>query len=248
MGLEQISPDQVIYWQWGWLEFNATIAFTWLVGALIVFGSWWGTRKIESSLTISRWQHLLEIIVEATLAQIREVVPRNPERYLPFVGTLFIFIAVSNVLSIVPFFAPPMGSLSTTAGLALCVLIAVPVFGIWDQGLLGYLRLYIQPSPMMLPFNVIGELSRTLALAVRLFGNMMSGAKIAAILLLVAPLLFPVLTQLLGLLTGLIQAYIFAMLALVYIASATQAHESTVARSTVDMRHPSDDKGVSDHG
>jgi F-type H+-transporting ATPase subunit a len=100
----------------------------------------------------------------------------------------------------------------------------VPVYGIAHQGFLGYLKLYVQPTPLMLPFNVIGELSRTLALAVRLFGNMMSGAKIAAILLTIAPLFFPIVMHALGLLTGLIQAYIFAILALVYIASATQAH------------------------
>ncbi len=240
MGLEQISPDEAIYWQWGWLQLNATILFTWLVGSIIVGGAWLVTRSLKTDFPLSRWQHFLEIVIEAMLGQIREVVPSNPERYLPFIGTLFVFIAVSNLLSIVPYFHAPTASLSTDAALALCVLVAVPLYGIREQGLVGYLKLYIQPSPMMLPFNVIGELSRTLALAVRLFGNMMSGAKIAAILLLVAPLLFPVLTQLLGLLTGLIQAYIFAMLALVYIASATQAHQATTTR--VATREPQDDE------
>ena len=107
------------------------------------------------------------------------------------------------------------------------MLVAVPLYGIANQGLLGYLKLYVQPTPLMLPFNIIGELSRTLALAVRLFGNMMSGAKIAAILLMIAPLFFPILMNALGLLTGIIQAYIFAILALVYIASASRAHSGS---------------------
>lgn len=167
---------------------------------------------------------MLEVIVEGVMGQIREVSQQNPRPYLAFIGTLFLFIVVSNVLAIVPGFQPPTGSLSTTAALALCVFLAVPVFGIRAQGLRGYLRQYIEPTPIMLPFNIIGELSRTLSLAVRLFGNMMSGGLIAAILLTIVPLFFPVIMQALGLLTGVIQAYIFAILAMVYIASATRAH------------------------
>jgi F-type H+-transporting ATPase subunit a len=122
----------------------------------------------------------------------------------------------------VPGYSPPTGSLSTTAALATCVFVAVPLYGIASQGLGGYLRHYIRPTLLMLPFNIIGELSRTLALAVRLYGNMMSGTVIAAILIGFVPLFVPVLMQLLGLLTGMIQAYIFAVLAMVYIASATK--------------------------
>jgi F-type H+-transporting ATPase subunit a len=128
------------------------------------------------------------------------------------------------MLSVIPGFIPPTSSLSTTTGLAICVFAAVFIYGITQQGLLGYFKQYLKPTPFMLPFNVIGELSRTLALAVRLFGNMLSAAKIAAILLAVIPFIFPIIMQVLGLLTGLIQAYIFAILAMVYIASATRAH------------------------
>jgi F-type H+-transporting ATPase subunit a len=156
--------------------------------------------------------------------QIREVGQQDPAPYLAFVGTLFMFIATSNFLAIVPGYLPPTGSLSTTAALALCVFVAVPLYGITSQGFLGYLKNYIQPSVFMLPFNIVGELSRTLALAVRLYGNIMSGTVIGAILLSIVPLFFPVLMQALGLLTGMIQAYIFAVLAMVYIASATRAH------------------------
>jgi F-type H+-transporting ATPase subunit a len=129
------------------------------------------------------------------------------------------------VLAIVPGFRPPTGSLSTTAALALCVFVSVPAYGIADRGLGEYLKGYIRPSAFMLPFNVLGELTRTVALAIRLFGNVMSGSMIAATVLAVAPLFFPIVMSALGLLIGLIQAYIFSILALVFIASATRAHQ-----------------------
>ncbi len=220
----EISPDAIILWESGFFKINATILFTWLIMAILTIGSWLVTRNIKGALEMSRGQNVLEVIVEGVMGQIKEVSQQNPRPYLAFIGTLFLFIVVSNVLAIVPGFQPPTGSLSTTTALALCVFLAVPIFGIRAQGLGGYLRQYIEPTPIMLPFNIIGELSRTLSLAVRLFGNMMSGGLIAAILLTIVPLFFPVIMQALGLLTGVIQAYIFAILAMVYVASATRAH------------------------
>ena len=218
-----ISPDQIVLWQWGSLHINATLAYTWLVMALLTLGSWLVTRRLETGEAISRWQNLLEVLVTGLRDQIRDVSQQEPGTFLPFVGTLFVFIAASNLLSVVPFYLPPTGSLSTTTALALCVLIAVPLYGILHQGPAGYLRHYIRPTPLMLPFNLIGELSRTLALAVRLYGNIMSGTVIVGILLSLTPFFFPIVMQLLGLLTGMIQAYIFAVLAMVYIASASAA-------------------------
>ena len=232
MNIKDLSPDDVVLWQWEFVSLNYTILFTWLVMGLLVLVAWLATRELTSSPRVSRLQNFLEIVVGTLNSQIREVSQQTPERYLPFIGTLFLFIVTCNLLAVVPGFHAPTASLSTTAALALCVLVAVPVYGIAYHGLIGYLKLYMQPTPMMLPFNVIGELSRTLALAVRLFGNMMSGAKIGAILLAVAPLFFPVLMHALGLLTGVIQAYIFAILALVYIASATQAHQRPSSQRT----------------
>jgi F-type H+-transporting ATPase subunit a len=139
---------------------------------------------------------------------------------------------MSNLLSVVPGFQPPTGSLSTTVALAICVFIAVPVFGISQNGLLNYTKNYVDPTPLMLPFNIIGEISRTLALAVRLFGNIMSSTMIAAILLSVMPLFIPIIMQLFGLLTGLVQAYIFAILAAVYIAAGLEVHKSK------QVKHP----------
>jgi F-type H+-transporting ATPase subunit a len=220
-----ISPDTIIIWEWGTITLNATILFTWIVMALLVFTSWLITRKLSADTQLSRGQNLLEVVVIGIREQIQQISGQNPDIYLPFVGTLFIFIATSNFLAIVPGYHPPTGSLSTTAALAACVFIAVPIYGIKQEGPLGYLKHYLQPTPFMLPFHIIGELSRTLSLAVRLFGNVMSDGMIVAILFSIAPLFFPVLMQALGLLTGLIQAYIFAILAIVYIASGMHVQE-----------------------
>ncbi len=228
-----INPDLIIFFEWGWFRLNSTIFFTWLVMLFLTLGSWLITRKLTTAGKLSRWQNLLEVLLTLIKDQIREVSRQEPGPYLPFVGTLFIFIAFSNILAIVPGYTPPTSSLSTTAALAICVFVAVPVFGIAHQGVLRYLKQYLQPTFFMLPFNIIGELSRTMALAVRLYGNMMSGTIIVAILLTITPLIFPVIMQVLGLLTGLIQAYIFAILAMVYIASASKAHQQTEKKGEV---------------
>lgn len=224
-----ITTDEWVFWQsesWPVVRLNATIAFTWLIMGLLSVASWLVTRNLSQGTELSRLQNLLEVLVTGIRDQIRDVSRQDPRQYLPFVGTLFVFIAAANLLSVVPGYQPPTASLSTTAALATCVFVAVPLYGIAAQGVTGYLRHYIRPTLLMLPFNVIGELSRTLALAVRLYGNMMSGTVIAAILVGFVPLFIPVLMQLLGLLTGMIQAYIFAVLAMVYIASATRVHDA----------------------
>lgn len=226
----RISPDNLVLFQWGAISINATILFTWIVMALMVLGSRLVARKLTSETHFSRWQNLMEVLVTGIRDQIREISHQDPGEYLPFVGTLFLFIGVCNLLSIVPGFEPPTGSLSTTAALAVCVFVAVPLYGIGHRGL-SYFTQYVKPSVFMLPFNIMGELSRTLALAVRLFGNVMSGSMIAGILLAIAPLVFPIVMQALGLLTGLIQAYIFAILAMVYIAAATRIQQKDVRNS-----------------
>ena len=226
-----ISPDGIVIWQFNAFTLNATILFTWIVMALLVVGSLLVTHRLSTETRFSHWQNLLEVLVTGIRDQIRDVSHQEPGRYLPFVGTLFIFVVVSNSLSIIPGYQPPTGSLSTTTALAICVFIAVPLYGISEQGGVNYLRHYIQPTVFMLPFNLIGEISRTIALAVRLFGNIMSGTMIAAILLTITPLLFPVIMQALGLLIGIIQAYIFAILAMVYIASATSAYREKELKS-----------------
>src|SRR5271168_3359181 len=221
----RLSPDQLIFWQHGFFKLNGTIVFTWGLMIVLAVGSKLITRKLSVDLKRSRWQNLLEIVVTGIEKQIEEVGLSHPEKYLGFLGTLFLFVAMASLCTVIPGYSPPTGSLSTTAALALCVFVAVPLFGIEDQGMGGYLKSYVQPTVIMLPFNIISELSRTLALAVRLFGNMMSGGMIIAILLIITPFIFPVFMTVLGLLTGMVQAYIFSILAAVYIAAATHTRK-----------------------
>ena len=228
----RLTPDALIFWQYGFFKLNATIVFTWVLMAVLVLGSAFITRRLATGHERSRWQNLLEIVVTGIVGQIEEVGLKQPRRYLGFLGTLFLFIAASTLATVVPGFEPPTASLSTTTALALCVLVAVPLFGISGEGMVAYLKSYVDPTPIMLPFNLISEVSRTLALAVRLFGNMMSGGMIIAILLAITPFVFPVVMTVLGLLTGLVQAYIFTILAAVYIAAATHSSEPQQSPAT----------------
>ncbi|HQG30305.1 MAG TPA: F0F1 ATP synthase subunit A [Deltaproteobacteria bacterium] len=216
----EITPDAVILWQAGWIKLNVTILYTWITMAALTILSWLATRRISSGRSFGQWQNFLEAVVETISGQIRDIANEQPGKYIAFIGTLFLFIAFSNFFMELPGYVPPTSSLSTTAGLAICVFFAVPVYGIANEGFLSYLKQYTKPTPLMLPFNIMGEFTRTLALAVRLFGNIMSETKIAAILLAVIPFFFPVIMQALGLLIGMIQAFIFTVLAMIYIASA----------------------------
>ena len=217
----RLSPDEIIFWQHGFFKLNATIVFTWGLMLVLAVGSKVITRKFSTGLERSRWQNLLEIVVTGIEKQIEEVGLSQPQKYIGFLGTLFLFVAAASLCTVVPGY----GSLSTTAALALCVFVAVPLFGIEEQGVGNYLKSYVKPTFIMLPFNIISEISRTLALAVRLFGNMMSGAMIIGILLTIMPFIFPIIMTALGLLTGMVQAYIFSILAAVYIAAATRVRK-----------------------
>jgi len=225
MSLSQISPDQVIFWQWGFITINATMFYTWVVMAILVVGSWLVTRNLSREIRFSRWQNMMEVIISGIRNEIREIA-HDGEKYIPLIATLFLFIGLSNLLAIVPaIYLAPTASITTTAALAVTVFFAVPIYGIAGQGLLNYLKEYFRPTFIFFPFHIMGEFSRTLALAVRLFGNIMSHEKVIAILLAVTPLFFPAVMAAMGIILGVIQAYIFAILTMVYIASATQAHE-----------------------
>ncbi|MGV0819128.1 F0F1 ATP synthase subunit A [Martelella sp. AMO21009] len=231
----QLTPDDTIVFTILGIAINATIVNTWIIMALLVGVSALVTRRLRPDVPPSRWRTALEVIVSLIVGQIAEVTQRRDPRVLYFVGTLFLFIVTANLLMVVPGFDTPTASLSTTVALALSVLVAVPVFGIGTRGLGGYLKTYAEPSIIMLPFNIVSEASRGVSLAIRLYGNIMSGAVIAAILLSIAPFFFPVVMDMLGLLTGVIQAYIFAVLATVYISSATAV--SDAADDKKDMPH-----------
>jgi F-type H+-transporting ATPase subunit a len=215
----KLSPDETVLWKHGFVVINATIVWTWVIMLLLIIGSKLITRKLKTDIHI--WQCILEMLVTGIIKQIKDVGLQQPEKYIGFLGTLFLFIVTSNICILFPFYLPPTSSLSTTTALAISVFIAVPFYGILEGGLPAYLKTYLQPSFIMLPFNIISELSRTLALAVRLFGNIMSGTVIVSILLSITPFIFPIVMSALGMLTGVVQAYIYSILATVYIAAAT---------------------------
>ncbi|MEP6947235.1 MAG: F0F1 ATP synthase subunit A [Acidobacteriota bacterium] len=228
----RLSSDQLIFWQYGFFVLNGTIVFTWGLMIALVVGSKLITRKLSTDLKRSRWQNFLEIVITGIVKQIEDVGLTQPRKYIGFLGTLFLFVATASLCTVIPGFEPPTASLSTTTALALSVFVAVPMFGIEEQGVGDYLKSFVKPTFIMLPFNIISELSRTLALAVRLFGNMMSGAMIIAILLTITPFIFPIVMTALGLLTGMVQAYIFSILAAVYIAAATRIRKPELAPET----------------
>jgi len=225
VALNQISPDQVILWSWGFITINATILYTWLVMGILVGSSLLITRNLSTDINTSRWQHLMEVVISIIRGEIQEMTKKGADNYVPLIGTLFLFICLSNIMAVIPGYVPPTASLTTTAALALCVFVAVPFYGISRNGVIHYVKEYFQPTFIFFPFHVMGEISRTLALTVRLFGNIMSHEKVIGILLAVTPLLFPVVMQILGLLIGVIQAYIFSILSMVYIASALSAED-----------------------
>lgn len=218
----ELSPDSIIYFEINGFAISATLVYTVLVSLILVVTSWLITRRLSSGTHISRLQNALEGIVSTIRDEIAQLTQEDPDPYLPFIGTLFLFILISNLIGIIPWIESPTGSLSTTTALALIVFFAVPFFAIRKKGWRAYLRNFIQPTPVMLPFNIISEISRTMALAVRLFGNMMSGRLLIAIMLSIVPLFVPIALQMLNLLIGVIQAYIFSILAMVYIATAAR--------------------------
>jgi F-type H+-transporting ATPase subunit a len=226
-----ISPDNIIFYQWQWLKINATLVYSWLVMAILVIGSWLITQNPKvPPQQMSPWQNRLEILVEQINGEIQNAIGLDPIQFLPFLGTILLFFAFCNILTIFPYYESPASSLSTTAAVAVCVFVAVPYFGIKNSGFRNYLKTYIEPSPAVLPFNILSEFTRTLSLAVRLFGNVMSTSLLVAILVSLIPLFIPIVMQDFGLLIGVIQAYVFAVLALVYIASGIRVQEQNQRR------------------
>lgn len=197
---------------------------TWGIMFALIVGSWIGTRRL--SLAPGPVQVVLEGLLGAADEAIRGVLPAQTARLLPFIATLWLFIMVANLSGLIPGVHAPTGDLSTTAALAVIVFLSVHWFGIRSEGIRAYLRHYLAPMPIMLPFHLMSELTRTLALAIRLFGNIMSLEMAALLVLLVAGFLVPIPLLILHIIEALIQAYIFGMLALIYIAGAIHSQES----------------------
>ncbi len=217
------------------LPIHEAVLTTWGV-MLFLFLVCWRT-SLRLRLVPGPWQAALEGVMEAIKGAISEVIPEHADQVLPFIGTLWIFLAVANLVGIIPGLHGPTGDLSTTAGLALLVFLSVHWFGVRIHGWRAYLKHYLEPNPILLPFHVISEVSRTVALAVRLFGNIFSLEMAALLILLVAGFLVPVPVLMLHIVEALVQAYIFGMLALIYIASGLE---------TLDVKRAKDEE--TEHG
>lgn len=199
------------------------VVTTWGIMVVLVALSWLGTRHLQQEP--GPVQVVLEGLIGAMDHAVREVLPNAATQVLPFIGTLWVFVVVANLVGIIPGLHSPTGSLSTTAALAVLVFVSVHWFGIRSEGLTAYLKHYLAPNPIMLPFHLMSEVTRTVALAIRLFGNIMSLEMAVVLVLLVAGFLVPVPLLVLHIIEALIQAYIFGMLALMYIAGAIQSQQ-----------------------
>jgi F-type H+-transporting ATPase subunit a len=202
----------------GPVPISGAVLATWGIMAVMVLGSILLTRRL--ALIPSRTQSVLELVVETVDSQIRDTMRAAPDIYRAFIGTLFLYIFVANWTTLIPGVEPPTAHLETDAALALLVFLAVIWFGIRAGGVGGYLKTFATPSPIMIPLNFIESITRTFSLLVRLFGNVMSGVFMIGIVLSLAGLLVPIPLMALDLLTGAVQAYIFAILAMVFIAGA----------------------------
>ena len=208
---------------------TATVGTTWILLLAFGLGCWLATRRLSVE-NPGVFQTALEGVVQAIESAIEAVLPGRARLVLPFVGTLWLFVAAANLTGLIPGLHSPTGDLSATTALAILVFLSVHWYGIRSDGPKAYLRHYLSPSPILLPFHLLGELSRTLALAVRLFGNIMSLEMAALLVLLVAGLLVPVPVLMLHIVEALVQAYIFGTLALIYIAGGMQSREESDSR------------------
>lgn len=217
----ELSAD--VLFQIGPLAITDVVVITWVLMLLLGSGAWLATRRLR--IDPGSVQTALEGIVSAIDQAVREVLPNHAERVMPLVGTLWLFLVVANLVGLIPGLSSPTSDLSVTSALAVLVFLSVHWFGIRTQGLAGYLRHYLAPNPILLPFHIVSELSRTVALAVRLFGNIMSLEIAALLVLLVAGFLVPIPVLMLHIVEALVQAYIFGMLALIYIAGGIQSQQ-----------------------
>ena len=230
----QGSPlANVIVFHVGPLAVSRPVVTTWAIMAVLAAGSWALTRRL--SLAASRSQAVLELLVTGLVGQIEEVTRRDARPLLPLLGTLFIFLLAANVSGVIPGVQAPTGRIETPAALAVVVFLAVHVFGVRARGLLGYLRSFAQPKLIMLPLNLLSEVTRTFSLMVRLFGNIMSGEFLIALVLALAGLFVPIPLMALELLVGIVQAYIFTVLATVFIGAAAGGELGEAADTRADM-------------
>ena len=207
----------------GPVPITSVVVTTWAIMAIVVVAAWLGTRRMR--VDAGRWQAALEVVVETIDNQVREVVGREPGRYVPLVGTLFLFIAIANLSAMVPGVSSPTAHLETDAALAGIVFLSVHVYGIANHGVRGYLAGFTKPNVLLLPLNLLGEITRTFSLMVRLFGNIMSHEIVIGVVLALAGLIVPLPLMALAIVIGIVQAYIFTILATVFIGAAVETSE-----------------------
>lgn len=214
------SPDQYILWERGFVQINLTLVFTWIVMAVLIILALITRMQLTSKKKISGLQNFFEIILDFIKEQVLKIGGEDILNTVPFVATLFIFILFSNLLSLIPNFISPTASLSTVAGLSLSMIIMDIFYRTQRLGAFGFFKKFLKPTPVMLPLNIITNLSSSVSMAIRLYGNIMSGFIISLVFLQVAFLTFgfPVFVQLITLVTSVVQAYIFAVLAMIYIS------------------------------
>ncbi len=213
------SPlEDTVLFHLGPVPISTAVATTWAIMAVLVVGLGLLARRLKRQPSTA--QAVLELIVDTVDGQIADTMQVPPARYRAFIGTLFLFILAANWSSLIPGVEPPTAHLETDAALALLVFLSVILFGVRAGGVGGYLKSFAMPTPLMIPLNFLESITRSFSLLVRLFGNVMSGVFIIGIVLSLAGLLVPIPFMALDLLTGLVQAYIFAVLAMVFIAAA----------------------------
>ena len=215
--------DQEKYFLLGPVMITEPVITTWGIILLVTTLAWFLTRRL--AIRPGLLQNVAEGIVAAIEEAIAAVAPEHTRLLMPFIATLWLFLVMANLIGLIPGLHSPTSNLSVTSALALLVFLAVHWFGIRTRGLKNYLRHYLTPSPILLPFHIISELTRTLALAIRLFGNIMSLEMAAMLILLVAGFLAPIPILMLHIIEALVQAYIFGMLALIYVAGAIQSQQ-----------------------
>lgn len=219
----RISTDEAILFQNGFVVINNTLLFSWLVMAVLILGAFLFRRKfifdIKQSNKIGCAQLCLETLIKAVDDQIKGMTTRDVKVIFPFMATLFLYIVVSNLISLIPMMESPTGSLSTTIALGISVFVFSMYYGFKEKGF-GYLKKFLEPVALLLPLNIVGELSKVLSLTIRLYGNIMSSGVIISILtgIVFLSVGFPVLVNLLGTITGVIQAYIFSILSMIFIS------------------------------
>lgn len=210
-----VSP---VLFQVGFVPITRPVATTWGIMVVLTLVSWLVTRRLNTRP--DRRQTVLEIIVTGLLRQIEDVIRRDPRPLLPLIGTLFVFLVAANLAGVLPGTQAPTARIETPAALALIVFMSVHYYGVRARGPFGYLASFAKPKLIMLPLNLLSEVTRTFSLMVRLFGNVMSGEFVIALVIALAGLFLPIPFMALEILLGLVQAYIFTVLATVFIGAA----------------------------